>query len=222
MAVSDALLSFVREALAQGVARAEIEAVLLRAGWRQEEVRRALARFADVDFRLPVPRPEPYLSAREAFLYLLLFGTLFICALNLGTLLFQIIDLAFPAASGPSREGITDTMRWAVAALVVALPVFLYLFWYTAREVRRDPGQRASKIRRWLTYMTLFVAAGVIIGDLTALVYNLLSAGLTARFVLKVLTVGGIAGAVFVYYLRDLRREEQAPRVAAEGPPASA
>ena len=57
--------------------------------------------------------------------------------------------------------------------------------------------------------MTLFLAATVLIGDLITLVYNLLGGELSLRFVLKVLVVGTIAGAIFGYYLRDLRREEK-------------
>jgi hypothetical protein len=52
------------------------------------------------------------------------------------------------------------------------------------------------------------VAACALIGDVTTLVYNLLGGELTVRFVLKVLTVGIIAGTAFTYYLRDLRRDE--------------
>jgi hypothetical protein len=49
----------------------------------------------------------------------------------------------------------------------------------------------------------------VLLGDLIALVYNLLGGDLTARFVLKVLTIGVIAGAVFAYYLTDLRGDDR-------------
>ena len=56
------------------------------------------------------------------------------------------------------------------------------------------------------------MAAGVLIGDVTTLVYNLLSGELTARFLLKVVTVGSIAGTSFWYYLSDLRRDEQESR----------
>ena len=57
--------------------------------------------------------------------------------------------------------------------------------------------------------MTLFVAAGVIIGDLTALVYSFLGGALGMRFGLKALTVAVIAGGIFGYYLWDLRQEER-------------
>ena len=66
-----------------------------------------------------------------------------------------------------------------------------------------------SAVRRWLTYLTLFVAAAVLVGDMIALVYNLLGGELTLRFVLKVLVAAVIAGTIFGYYLMDLRREEK-------------
>ena len=78
--------------------------------------------------------------------------------------------------------------------------------------MRADPGKRASKIRRWLTYLTLFVSASFLIGDVVTLVYNVLGGELTVRFLLKVAVVGAIAGTAFGYYLTDLRREEREGR----------
>ena len=58
--------------------------------------------------------------------------------------------------------------------MVVALPVFLFVSSLTNREIRRNPIRRSSPVRRWLTYLTLFLASCVLIGDLVSLVYNLL------------------------------------------------
>ena len=92
--------------------------------------------------------------------------------------------------------------------MIVAFPLFLYMSWLVGRDIRDDPNKRNSKVRRWLTYMTLFIAGGAIVGDSVTLVYNLLGGELTTRFLLKVLVVGFIAGSVFWYYLTDIRREE--------------
>ncbi|MDA2923312.1 DUF5671 domain-containing protein [Acidobacteria bacterium AH-259-L09] len=211
MAVADELQDFVKDGLARGLSRAEIENVLLQAGWPQEHVRGALAGFAEIEFPIPVPRPKPYLSAREAFMYLVLFSTLYISAFSLGRLLFQFINQGFPDPAAPPFvvESVRRAIRWSISSLIVAFPVFLYVSRLTGRETRLDRRKRASKVRRWLTYLTLFVAAGVLIGDVTSLVYNFLGGELTVRFILKVITIAVIAGTIFGYYLWDLRLEEK-------------
>lgn len=212
MAIPEELTSFVKEALSRGCPRQEIETALLAAGWKPEQVHAGLASYAETAFPIPVPRPAPYLSAREAFLYLLLFTTLYLSAYHLGQLFFQFINLAIPDPAASSYSaGPTESrrlIRWAVSTLIVAFPVFLYLSNLTAREVSADPGKRASKVRRWLTYLTLFIAAAVVIGDLIALLNDLLGGALTLRFALKAIVVGVIAGGLFAYYLRDLRQSD--------------
>jgi uncharacterized protein DUF5671 len=210
MAIDEELNGFVREALSRGTPRNGVAQVLERAGWEAHQVTGALAGFADVEFPIPVPRPRAYLSPREAFMYLVLFSTLYITAFNLGSLIFQFIDRAFPdAASSRFSSWSTWQIRWAISSLIVSFPVFLFVSALTRREIQRDPRKRASRVRRWLTYVTMFIAAGVLIGDVTSLVYHFLGGELTIRFVLKTATIFAIAGAAFVYYLTDLRTDEK-------------
>ncbi len=202
---------FVHDALARGVPRPEIERALVDAGWSADRARAALSAFADLPFVVPVPRPRPSLSAREAFLYLTLFTALYLAAYHFGSLCFDLINLQFPDPADDLRGGFYgDGMRWSVAWLIIAFPVFLFLSRQIARELARDPIKRLSPVRRWLTYLTLFVAATVLIGDLATLVYRLLGGEITTRFLLKVMIVAAIAGTTFGYYLLDLRREEAA------------
>ena len=213
MAVSDELGSFVKEALARGASREQVEDVLLRAGWTPQQVRAALAGYAAVDFVIPVPRPRPYLSARDAFMYLVLFSTLYVSAYHLGSLVFTFIERAFPDAAATANEYVVDytrqRMRWSLASLIVAFPVFVAVSRSLDREIRRDPTKRSSMVRRWLTYLTLFLAAIALVADVISLVYYFLGGELTTRFLLKVATVAAIAGASFWYYLSDLRPEER-------------
>lgn len=210
MATGDELTDFVRTALGQGLERSRIEEVLRKGGWTNDQIRGALSSFADVDFPIPVPRARPYLSAREAFIYLVLFGTLYSSAYHVGSLLFDFINRAFPdpAAGDGFDEYTRQSIRWSVSWIIVSFPVFLYTSWLTARSIRRDPIKRSSKVRRWLTYFTLLSAACALLGDVTTLVYNVLGGELTIRFILKVIVVAVIAGTAFVYYLRDLRQDE--------------
>ncbi len=59
MALNPELTAFVKDGLQRGLARSDLEAALVRAGWPQEQVGRALAAFADVELAIPVPRPMP-------------------------------------------------------------------------------------------------------------------------------------------------------------------
>ena len=204
-AATEDLERFVREALLQGQSRPAIEAALVAAGWPAEQVREALAAYAEVPFPVPVPRPRPYLSAREAFLYLVMFASLYVWAIQLGSLLFDLVNHWLPDPADPpwTRQWQGRSMRWAVASILIAFPLFLYVSRLLAREMAESPVKRLSVVRRWLTYVTLFLAAGVLVGDLITLVYNVLAGELTLRFVLKVLIVGAIAGAIFRFYLRE-------------------
>jgi len=201
---------FVREALAKGAGREAIENALAAAGWPAAQARSALNGYADVEFPVPVPKPRPYLSAREAFLYLVLFATLYLTAYHLGSLLFDLINRAFPdpAMTDFGRQ-VGRSMRWSIASVIIAFPVFVHVARYLGRELARNPVKRLSAVRRWLTYLTLFLAATVLIGDMITLVYNVLGGELGIRFVLKVLVVAVIAGTIFGYYLWDMRREER-------------
>ena len=174
-----------------------------KAGWSKSQAREALDAFAEVSFAIPVPRPRPYTDAREAFLYGILFVAMYVGAFNGGALIFAIIERVFP--EGARIIGLRETARGPLAALIAALPVFVYASRLTARDVRMDPAKRVSEIRSKLTYLTLFVSAAVMIGVVAGLIYGLLGGELTTRFGLKAFTAVAIAAGVFRYYLTDIR-----------------
>lgn len=210
MATSDDLAAFVKAGLERGIPRARLEEALRQAGWSVEQIKGGLRAFADVEFPIPVPRPRPSLSAREAFIYLVLFLTLYISAFNLGSLVFHLIDRAFPDPAARAAGAYTlQAIRWSISWIAVAFPVFLFMTSVVSRAIQRDPTKRESNIRRQLTYLTLFLASCALIADVTTLIYNFLGGELTVRFVLKVLTVAIIAGSTFGYYLIDLRADER-------------
>lgn len=200
---------FIQDALSNGASKKEIETALLEAGWSNEQILDGLGSFADVDFVLPVPTPKPPLLARDAFLYLVMFGTLYLSAFHVGSLLFQFVDLIFPNRLGVDESEISDTIISSIAALVVAFPLFIWVSYYLHRDISLQPVRRNSPVRNWLTYITLFIAGSIITGDVISLVYTLLSGGVTVHFLLKTSVVGGIAGAIFGYYLRSLRVDQQ-------------
>lgn len=146
---------------------------------------------------------------RDVFLYLLSIITLVVSAVSFGVLVFQLINVNFPDLINSgyyySADSYLETIRMSLATLIIVFPVFLWVTRFLQGDVTRYPEKKDLKIRRWLLYLTLFAAALLIIGDLVAILNNLLHGELTIRFILKALTILFIAGSVLYHYLSELR-----------------
>ena len=198
---------FVRDALSRGISREEIRQALREGGWESKEINAALDAFVESSLSLPVPRKRVSSSPKEAFLFLMQFAALYTAAFALGSVLFDLVNLVFPAPGEVAMNSVVS-LRYGIASVVVAFPLFLFMCGVIARENLRNPGQRISPVRRWLTYMTLFASAVSIVADLITLLVRFLEGDVTLRFGLKALIVAILAGSAFLYYLRDLRRDE--------------
>ena len=102
--------------------------------------------FADVSFPVPVPRPKPYLSAREVFVYLVLFAALYATAASIGALIFELVDRTFPDPLAKiSIQASNSSIRWDMSWIIVAFPLFILTFRSVTRAITADPTKRASR-----------------------------------------------------------------------------
>jgi hypothetical protein len=197
---------FIDHARAKGLDHATIRMLLLSAGWREKDIARALVEHS---LDMPVPTPPDVGGAREAFLHLVAFAALYTTVISVVTLVFTYISLLLPDATVSQyvvrAEQIRSSIRWGISAVIVSFPVLIWLSWLLLREMRTAPDRARSPVRRWLTYLTLFVAAVALGVDLIALVSSLLGGELTGRLLLQIALVFLIAGACFAYYFLSLR-----------------
>lgn len=201
---------FVHAALKQGVSREDISRGLLEGGWSQKEIHAALDAFVESDLPLPVPRKRVSGSAKEAFLFMMFFSAMYTALFALGSVLFDLINLHLPDPGEQTYRWISS-LRYGMATVAVSFPIFMFMNRILRKEAEQNPGQRISPVRRWLTYLTLFVASASLVADLITLVVRFLSGDVTLRLGLKVAVVGIMAAIVLAHFLRDLRREEMAP-----------
>lgn len=193
---------FVRDALNLGRSRDDIGAALDHAGWPRRDIDRALAAFADTPFVPPVPRPRPAATARDAFLYALTFVALSVVVLNLVSLAFEVIEVIFEPGS---RRGGWRGIAGEAAALLVFLPVFLWMDMRTRREDRRNP------VRKGFAYAGLFASTMVLLVDLVATLAFAFRGGLGLAVALRAGVVAAVAGAVFLYFRGDLKSDADRP-----------
>lgn len=147
-------------------------------------------------------------TPRNLFVHLLAIVALYWSAISFTTLLWQYINKFFPDNLNYfGYDFSTGLIRFHVSALIIFFPVFILTSWYLNKLYTKEAQVRESKIRKWLLYLTLFIASLVIIGDLIGTINALLGGEITVRFILKALSIFLVAGLIFGYYLDDVRRE---------------
>lgn len=147
-------------------------------------------------------------TARDVFFYLLMIVTLYISVISFITLLFQFVNLLVPD-SLDYYSSITMALRGGTAAIFVTWPVFIFVSRVTEKDIAEAPEKLRLGIRRWLLYLTLFIAAMTVIIDLIVLINEFMGGDLTMRFFLKTVAILLVAAAVFGYYLKALKDESK-------------
>lgn len=204
------LQSFVRECLAAGASRHDIARGLRTAGWPEREIQDALGSTIDAGLPLPVPKCRASTGPREAFLHLLLFSSLATWVIALGSLLFDLINIGFPLPGEQPMDAF-GSLRMGIASVAVAFPLFGFVLRRIRRDIAANPARGMDPIRRWLSYMALFAAALILLGDGIGVIVSFLNGDLTTRFLLKACVVASLAGGVFWWLRQSLHERPEPP-----------
>jgi hypothetical protein len=145
------------------------------------------------------------ITAKDFFLHIGAIAALYVGVVALLNLLFTVINSAFPQVDQYNYYN-SSSLSLPVATLIVVFPLFLFLSNLLQKGYAVDPVRKDYAVRKWLIYITLFIAGGVLAGDLITLIYFFLDGReLTIGFLLKVLSVLVVVGSVFGYYIDDLK-----------------
>lgn len=153
-----------------------------------------------------------YSTPKNVFLHLLMMSMLYLVVINLMVLINQYIDVMFPDTLDYYYNNY-DSIRMSSSILLICTPAFLISNWVIEKEAKKIKEVKESSIRKWLVYLTLFVAAITIIIYLIQLVFKFYGGELTVPFLLKMASVMVITTLVFTYYFMDLynKIEHQKP-----------
>lgn len=146
-------------------------------------------------------------SPKDFFLYLGLVVTLYTSTFSLLNLLFEIINTAFPDKLQMYTDPYSTSIRVAIATLIIIFPLFLYISSLIGKDIKVTPEKAHISIRKWLLFLTLFLAGAAITVDLIVLLDTFLQGEIKTRFILKVLSVLVVTGGIFGYYLYEIKNK---------------
>lgn len=144
-------------------------------------------------------------TAQDFFLNVGVMVTLYVTVVSFLSLFFNIVNKLFPDSLAYYYDAYSSGARFAIASLIIVFPLFLWLSRVVTKIITKDPERREMGVRKWLVYITLFLASAALVVDLITLLNYFLSGEITTRFVLKVISVLVIAGLVFWHYLSEAR-----------------
>lgn len=150
----------------------------------------------------------PKTTAKDFFVYLGTVVLLYVSFGSLVNLIFNYINYFFPDVLTDNYyyyDPYTAAVRFSLAVLIILFPVFWAATYYINKDLKEHPEKQEMAIRKWLLYLTLFIASVIVIGDLVTLVNTFLNGEITSRFILKVLAMLILAGFVLLYYGWDLK-----------------
>lgn len=208
-----------------GAGREAIKEQLIAVGWPEEECDRAYAA-ALVATGVPAPatniRGIKGASTFDIVLNFFSFILLGMVTIALGTLYFQVVNSYFPdkLLDDPSYYGIypngvdVDAIYYAMAALIVAYPMYYLVVRLWFRRFREDEAKAESKLTKWLTYLVLLAASITIVGDLVVILTTFLQGELTMRFFLKAFIILLIAGMIFGFYFLERKKVQYKQAIA--------
>jgi hypothetical protein len=150
-------------------------------------------------------------NAKYAFYYLLSLVALIFVSINSGIIVFQLINHFIPDTLSNYSDSVSQEMiRFAIASLIFATPVFYWMQMLINQGLVKKDIALAAPIRRWLTYLIIFISSVVILVWLIMTTTSFLNGELTLKAILKTLTILLIAGSVFGYYFYDIRKDKVA------------
>ncbi|EKE07602.1 MAG: hypothetical protein ACD_18C00031G0001, partial [uncultured bacterium] len=147
-------------------------------------------------------------TPKDVFLHLFNIFAFYLSVIAVTTLWVQYINKLFPDNLTYYYARISDLVTWSSAVIIITVPAFILTTWLLEKDIKKVPEKKDFKLRKWLLYFTIFLAGITFVVDLITFVMYFFRGELTTRFFLKILVVLIVAGAVFAYYMWDLKRKE--------------
>ncbi len=166
--------------------------------------------------------------------YMIMFFALWTAATSLGTLLHAIVDNMAPKAETSYFSAADSVLPLSSIALGVGVAIFVLMFLRLKKAELHDPSIRLDSSRRRAVYLTVLVTFLIGLQKIITYIYGLFNGGGSNEGIGGIIFGGyfgggsatdpgsplylwdllhlaitlGIAGAIFVYYWRDMHKDD--------------
>lgn len=218
---SSEVVAYIAKLRTQKVPDTRILEKLLESGWDKNKAQALLD--SSVDDLPPAPSPTFDMEVKksvikgsmwDAFEHILLFIGLYVLSISITLTLLMFVDHWFTNIDDLSSYSDVWSSQWQnsmlrgyISAMIVSYPVFSFFFYRVTKRTLSNPQLRSLKSRKFLIYFTLVVTFIIMLGYIINAIYSFLNGNITMNFVLRILTILGVSGSIFAYYLYQVRED---------------
>lgn len=156
--------------------------------------------------------------AFHLFLYLSSFFSLGFLIAGLLTTLFQFVNKYVPdSALGKDVYAISafddSALKVGISMLLIASLVYFTTAYLVNKKLGKSEIRPDSIVRKFITYIALFVLVAISIGSLATLFYNYLTGELTSNSFGKIIAFFLVNGSFAFFYFKEIRRKDFAGKM---------
>ncbi len=159
---------------------------------------------------------EEHNPAFHLFLYLVSFLSLGFLVAGILISFFQAINKFIPDPLDDRYYNYVyfsnDAIKFGLSSLIVAIPIYFAILFLISRKLEKNEIDPSSLVRKFISYLALFVFAAMGIGSLISLLYNFFDGELTQKFLLKVIVFFIVSAFFFGFYFWEIRRKDLTKR----------
>lgn len=209
------LTSYITKLRGMNIPDETIKEQLIKSGWQMTEVQEALMPVNPTTTNIIPPPPVPRFGMWVSFQYILLFITLWICSIAIGSIWNYAIDKHIPdnLAKNLNYDYMnvfnSTLLQGYLAAIVVAFPFFIGLFFALDKQIEKNPGIRNIKTRKFLMYFTIVVNFLYMISMLISTVFGFLGATTSTRTIPHLVVNLLIPGSICIFLLQKVREDRK-------------
>lgn len=147
--------------------------------------------------------------AFHLFLYLTNFFALGFLLSGIINIYFQLVNKYVEDTALENISQYDDgSLKYGLAVLVIAGLIYFPIAYLINKKIEKGEIRSDSLVRKFLTYIALFILTAIAVGNLVALFYNYLTGELTGNIFWKIVAFF-VATAFFAYfYFWEIRRKE--------------
>ena len=131
-------------------------------------------------------------SALHIFLYLLLFSSLGFILQGIISIYYQLIEKVIKPSDVDKIRGCIETnfdpssLKFGIAALLVSFFIYHILSLFINRKLINGDIKQESLVRKFATYLSMFILAAMTIGGIIALFLNYFEGALSTKSFAKI------------------------------------